>query len=167
MLHHVANSTKEYLFVSCLVPRVAGLQVPCLAFQPFVAYGMFAVVDHFHLVGFLDGQLCAGAISPLGRAGHPVYALGIRHRAVGLHRYIILVSVEEVCQFLVHLQSRLPAREDHEAAAWRGLAHPLHYLLLRQRLVLVEVCVTKRTAQVATAEAHEYGRAPRPIAFAL
>lgn len=167
MLHHVANSTKEYLFVSCLVPRVAGLQVPCLAFQSLVAHGMFSVVDHFYFVDFPHGQLRSRAISLLGRASHPVHSLGIGQCTIGLHRYIILVSVEEVCQFLVHLQSRLPAREDHEAAAWRGLAHPLHYLLLRQRLVLVEVCVTKRTAQVATAEAHEYGRAPRPIAFAL
>lgn len=57
MLHHVANGAKEYLFVSSLVSRVAGLQVPCLAFQTLVAHGMFSIVDHFYFVDFPDSQL--------------------------------------------------------------------------------------------------------------
>ena len=87
--------------------------------------------------------------------------------AVGFHRKIISLLMQEMDEFRIHLQGWFATGKNDEAAIATLLQARSQDVLGAHLLISLEIGITERTFQIAAAHTNEHGWPARPSSFSL
>ena len=146
-----------------------GLQETMFGLNPIVLRQILTEINHFQLVAIRQytGFQVTTFESGFRRKSHPIQIVRQGSRSIGFNgNHLTRLLLQFSYKSLIDEKRRLASRQHNQRSDWI-LIDCIHNLLQRHHLPCLMLCVTKRTAQVATAEAHEDGRRSAMVAFAL
>ena len=164
---HIVDAAGEDKAVAGIIAHIARLQILIGGFQSIIAYFVGAVKDQFQLIHLLQGKFAALREVQLRRTGNPVDALRNHVGAVGFHRKIISLLMQEMDEFRIHLQGWFATGKNDEAAIAALLQARSQDVLGAHLFISLEIGITERTFQIAAAHTNKHGWSARPSSFSL